>query len=410
MNKGIIIMKDFFQVMRYEQALAQLMDVRPPLGSQTISLIESVGRIIAEDIISEENLPAFNRSTVDGYAVRAEDIYGCSESSPGFLDCVGEIKMGQSTDIRLAKGQCCWIPTGGMLPCGADAAVMVEYTEKLDEKTVLTYRPAALFENVMQIGEDVSAGQIILEKGREIRPADVGLLASLGMKTLKVIEPYQIGIISTGDEVVPLEKKLAPGEIRDVNSYALYTAVYSCGAVPTVYPLVKDQFDALLEAVSAGLAENDILLLSGGSSVGTMDVTMEVLMSFPEAKMLFHGIAVKPGKPTLAVQIGGKLVIGLPGHPVSALTVFYFLAAPLLKPQNRWKGCEGYLSINVFSQAGRDDFIPAALEEQDGRKLIRPLLGKSGLMSILSQARGFIHIPYEKQGLKAGEKVEVIIY
>jgi len=405
-----MLMKEFFNVVHFEEALEKLMAARPPQNSQSIGLFEAVNRITAEAISSEENLPAFNRSTVDGYALNAEDIYGCSESSPGFMSYMGEIKMGQSAEIELAKGQCCWIPTGGMLPAGANSVVMVEYTEKLDEKMILTFKPVGPFENVMQTGEDITSGQVILEKGCRIRPGDIGLLASLGVKSLQVIKPYLVGIISTGDEIVPLEQKLSPGEIRDVNSYALYAAVNSCGAVPTVYPLVKDQFKALQQTVSDGLAENDILLISGGSSVGMMDVTLEVLMTFPNARMLFHGIAVKPGKPTLAVQIDEKLVIGLPGHPVSALTVFYILAAPLLRPENVLNSCEGYLSVNLSSQAGRDDFIPAAVEEQEGRKIIQPLLGKSGLMSILSRAHGFIHIPYEKQGMKAGEKLEVIIY
>ena len=403
-------MKNFFQVVPYQQALQELTAARPQQASAMIDLYEAAGRITAENVYSSEELPAFDRSTVDGYALRAEDIYGCSESSPGLLDCVGEIIMGQSTTLSLRKGQCCWIPTGGMLPVGADAVIMMEYTERLDDNTVLAHRPAAPFENVMQTGEDVRKGQLIMTAGQEIRPADIGLLASLGIKDLQAFKPYQVGIISTGDEIVPPEQRLAPGEIRDVNSYALYAAVDAYGAIPAAYPLVKDQFEAIKRTVAAGLTDNDILLLSGGSSVGVMDVTLEVLMSFPNARMLFHGIAVKPGKPTLAVLINGKLVIGLPGHPVSALTIFYLLVAPLLRAQSRLYDCEGYLSVNVFSQAGRDDFIPAAIEQYEDHKLIRPLLGKSGLMSILSQAQGFIHIPYEKQGIKAGEKVKVMMF
>lgn len=403
-------MKEFFKVVHYEEALTRLKDSCPPPAVQTVDLFRAVNRMAAVDIHSAENLPAFNRSTVDGYALNAEDIYGCSESSPGYLDCVGEIKMGQGTTISLSKGQCCWIPTGGMLPSGANAVLMVEFTEKLDVKTILTFRPVALFENVMQIGEDVTVGQKIVREGQAVRPADIGMLASLGITSLPVINSYRIGIISTGDEIMAPEQTLAPGEIRDVNSYALYAAVRSCGASPTVYPLVKDQFEVLQKSVSRGLEENDILLLSGGSSVGTMDVTLEVLMTFKQARLLFHGIAVKPGKPTLAVKIEEKLVIGLPGHPVSALTVFYILVAPLLRPEQNRKSCQGYLSMNVFSQAGRDDFIPVTVEEKEGRFMIRPLLGKSGLMSILTQAQGYIHIPYEQQGLKAGEKLDVILY
>lgn len=403
-------MKEFLKVVHYKEALERLIACRPPLASQSVSLNDAYNLITAQNITSAENLPAFNRSTVDGYALAAEDIFGCSESSPGYLESVGEIKMGESTTIELAKGECCWIPTGGMLPAGANAVIMVEYTEKLDEKTVLTFRPAGPLENVMQTGEDVTKGQIIVEKGQTVSPADIGLMASLGITSLEVIKPYKIGIISTGDEIVPIDQKVTPGEIRDVNSHALYAAVKSCGANPSIYPLVSDQFIDLQQAVDKGLKENDIILMSGGSSVGIMDVTLDVLMTFPKAQMLFHGIAVKPGKPTLAVQIGEKLVIGLPGHPVSALTVFYILAAPLLRHNSTLNSCEGYLTLNIASQAGRDDFIPVAIDEQEGRNIIRPLLGKSGLMSILSQSQGYIHIPYEQQGVKAGDKVKVTIY
>lgn len=403
-------MKEFLQVVHYKEALERLMACRPPLVAQAVSLNDAFNRITAQDIISAENLPAFSRSTVDGYALAAEDIFGCSESSPGYLENVGEIKMGKSTTITLTKGQCCWIPTGGMLPEGANAVIMVEYTEKLDEKTILSFHAVGPWENVMQTGEDITTGQLIMEKDQTVRAADIGLLASLGITSLEVVKPYNIGIISTGDEIVPIDYKLKPGEIRDVNSHALYAAVQSCGGRPSIYPLVSDQFAELQQAVEKGLKENDILIMSGGSSVGIMDVTLEVLMTIPQAQILFHGIAVKPGKPTLAVQIGKKLVIGLPGHPVSALTVFYILAAPLLRRNNNLNSCQGYLTLNIASQAGRDDFIPVAVERQEGRNIIRPLLGKSGLMSILSQSQGYIHIPNEQQGVKAGQIMKVITY
>lgn len=404
------MMKEFLKVIHYEEAVEKLITYRPFSEIESVNIADCCNRIAAQDVCSSENLPAFHRSTVDGYAVIAEDIYGCSETSPGFLQIIGEITMGQSAAIKLQKGQCCWIPTGGMLPEGANAVIMVENTDKLDDRTILAFHPVSLYENVMQSGEDIKIGQRAIKKGTVIRPADIGLLASLGIASMEVVKPYKVGIISTGDEIVEIEQKPKAGEIRDVNSHALYAAVKSCGALPFVYPLVRDQFDDLKQAVEGAIKENHILLISGGSSVGIMDATLEVLMSFPEAQMLFHGIAIKPGKPTLAVKIGEKLVIGLPGHPVSALTNFYILIRPLLIDGPIVNSLEGYLKLNIASQAGRDDFIPAVIEERDGQKMIRPLLGKSGLMSILSQSQGYIHIPYEQQGLKAGEKVKVIIY
>lgn len=403
-------MKEFLQVIHYQEALDKLASCRPPDRIESMNIAESCDYIAAQDVLCGENLPAFNRSTVDGYALMAGDIYGCSESSPAFLEITGEIKMGQGTSIKLEKGQCCWIPTGGMLPGGADAVIMVENTEKLDESTLLAYHPVGLLENVMQSGEDIRAGQLALKKGAVIRPADIGLLASLGISSVQVFRPLKIGIISTGDEIVGIDQKPKPGQIRDVNSHTLYAAVKSCGALPMIYPLVKDRFDDLQKAVQRAVSENEILLISGGSSVGNMDATLEVLTSFPGAQLLFHGVAIKPGKPTLAVKIGRKLVIGLPGHPVSALTNYYILVRPLLAGDHAAKTLEGDLTVNIASQAGRDDFIPAGIEERDGKLLISPLLGKSGLMSILAKSQGYIHIPYEQQGLKAGDQVKVIIY
>ncbi len=400
-------MAEFLKVVNYQDALRMIKDKFPLPQRERVSLEESLNRILAEELVSPEDMPSFNRSTVDGYAVHAEDSFGSSESLPAFLDYIGEVQMGREADIKVARGQCCWIPTGGMLPAGTDAALMVEYTEKLGDDTVLVFRPAGPWENVMQKGEDIRQGQGLFSPGKRLRAQDIGFLASLGISELSVYKPYSIGIISTGDEIVPVERKPLIGEVRDVNSYSLAAAVQSCGSISRIYPLVKDDFSVLQGAVKSGLEENDVLLMSGGSSVGTMDVTMDVLLSFPGAEMLFHGIAVKPGKPTLAVKIGDKLVIGLPGHPVSALMMFNIVCAPALRFSPSM-AVEARINVNVASQAGRDDFVPIKLFKEDDEQMARPLLGKSGLMSILSMADGYIHIPYEAQGVKKDERVKVI--
>ncbi|MDD3269960.1 MAG: molybdopterin molybdotransferase MoeA, partial [Syntrophomonadaceae bacterium] len=317
--------------------------------------------------------------------------------------------MGQLADLELLPGQCGWIPTGGMLPATCNAAVMVEYTEKLSDDTVLIYKPVGPWENIMQKGEDIQKGQMVFRSGHLLRPQDIGLLASLGISSLSVYKPVDIGLLSTGDEIVPIEKKPQAGEVRDVNSYSLAAAIESCGAIPRNYPLVRDDFDSLKQAVERGLQENDVLMLSGGSSVGVMDVSLDVLLSFPESSLIFHGIALKPGKPTLAVKIGNKLVIGLPGHPVSALMVFYIVCAPALRHKPLLT-TEARISLNLASQAGRDDFVPVQLKEENDELIAAPLLGKSGLMSILSQADGYIHIPYEKQGIKADSRIRVCLF
>lgn len=402
-------MGEFLKVLKYQEAENQVKKYFPLSQTEIVPLVESNHRIIAREVISPEDLPSFSRTTVDGYAVNAEDTFGSSESLPGFLDLTGEVEMGKEPTFSIRRGQCCWIPTGGMLPVGTNAAVMVEYTEKLGDNTVLVYRPVAPGENIMQKGEDVARGQHLFPAGKKIRSQDIGLLASLGITELEVFKPYKIGIISTGDEIVTIDQVPQAGQVRDVNSHSIAAAIHSCGGVPHRYPLVKDSFAALRGTVENALNENDAVLMSGGSSVGIADYTLKVLLSFPDSELLFHGIAVKPGKPTLAVRIGKQMVIGLPGHPVSALMVFYIVCAPVLR-LNPSSGIDARLTINIASQAGRDDFVPVQILEDQGHQTAQPLLGKSGLMSILALADGYIHIPYEKQGIEAQEVVRVNLF
>ncbi|SHH29728.1 molybdopterin molybdochelatase [Thermosyntropha lipolytica DSM 11003] len=402
-------MPEFFKVIKYEEALGCIKDNLPRPASGKIKINEAWNKVLAKDIICPEDMPPFDRSTVDGYAVIAKDTFGASESMPAFLQYIGEIKMGEKADLALEEGKCVWIPTGGMLPLNANAVVMVEYTEKLGEDTVLINRPVAPLENIIQKGEDARKGQELFKKGKFLRPQDIGFLASLGIAEVEVFMPYRVGIISTGDEIIPVEEKPDGAKIRDVNSYSLAAAVLACSCAARNYPIVRDNFNELKACLNVALRENDIVLISGGSSVGVMDVTLQVLKSFPEVKLLFHGLAVKPGKPTMGARIGGKLVVGLPGHPVSALTIFYVLLKPLLSGSQAVK-TEAVLQANISSQAGRDDFIPVVLRDNDGVLEAWPLLGKSGMMSILAMADGYLHIPYEKQGLLKGEKIEVIIF
>lgn len=402
-------MGEFLKVFTYQQA-RNLLDQHFSLAdTELLPLERCTNRLLAADIISPENIPAFTRSTVDGYAVACEDTFGSSENLPGILDYSGEVLMGQQPGFAIAAGQCAWIPTGGMLPTGSNAVVMVEYTEKLDDKTILTSRPVGPWENVMQAGEDIAEGKQVFSRGQRMRAQDIGLLASLGIHELSVFKICRVGVISTGDEVIPIHKKPALGQVRDVNSYAIGSAIQSCGAITVNYPLVPDDPVQLRDAMTHGLAENELLLVSGGSSVGTADYTLEAMLSFPDSELLFHGIAMKPGKPTLAVRVGKQLIIGLPGHPVSALMVFHIICASLLNSFSR-QTMQGRLLINVASQAGRDDFIPVRLIESEGELTVQPLLGKSGLMNILAQADGYIHIEYEKQGLYSSEVVTVNLF
>lgn len=403
-------MAEFLKVVKYEEAIEKLGRHFPVRRIETLELMAASGKILAQEITGPEDLPAFDRSTVDGYALKAEDSFGSSETLPAYLEYRGEVKMGEAAAIDLTRGQCAWIPTGGMMPPGADAAVMVEYTERLGDDTVLIYRPVGPGENVMLKGEDIRAGQDLLKPGKVIRPQDIGFMASLGIDRAQVYSPYRIGIISTGDEILPIQFTPGAGQVRDVNSHALAAAVNSCGSIAATYPIVEDEFGMLQEAVRQALDENDVLLLSGGSSVGIMDVTVDVLLSFPGAELLFHGLAVKPGKPTLAVKIKEQMVIGLPGHPVSALMMFNIICSPFLKAGSEQE-LRVKLTQNIASQPGRDDFIPVVIaRDGTGQLSARPLLGKSGLMSILSLADAYIHIPYEQQGLLADSIVNARLF
>lgn len=403
------VMPEFLKVLTYQNARQLIKQHFPAREVENVSLEQCNNRVLAEDITSPEDIPAFSRSTVDGYAVRAEDTFGSSESLPGMLDYINSVQMGSEPQFVIASGQCAWIPTGGMLPAGSNAAVMVEYTEKLGEDTVLFSRPVAPGENIMQTGEDIKKEAVIFRSGKIIKAQEIGLLASLGIESVPVFRPYQVGILSTGDEIVPLHKVPKIGQVRDVNSYSIAAALETCGALPRRYPLVEDDRAALRRVLDSALQDNDVVIISGGSSVGTADYSVEVMLSFPDSEMLFHGIAVKPGKPTIGARVGGKLIIGLPGHPVSALMVFNILCAPVISPASVHQ-VDAQITVNVASQPGRDDFFPVQLGEGTEPRPARPLLGKSGLMSILAQADGYVHIAYEKQGIKAGEMVKVSLF
>lgn len=402
-------MPEFLKVLTYQDARQLIINHFPTREIEYLPLEKCHNRILALDLTSPEDMPAFNRSTVDGYAVRAEDTFGSSESLPGMLDYIDSVQMGSEPQFAIANGQCAWIPTGGMLPPGSNAALMIEYTEKLGEDTILVSRPVAPGENVMHKGEDVNRDSIIFQNGKKLQAQAIGLLASLGIERVPVYKPYHIGVLSTGDEIIPLDQVPVIGQVRDVNSYSIAAALESCGAVPQRYPLVEDDLASLRQAVATALDENDVVIMSGGSSVGVADYSVQVMLSFPDAEMLFHGIAVKPGKPTIGVRVGKKLIIGLPGHPVSALMVFNILCASVISPDSV-RQVDAQITINVASQPGRDDFIPVQMRGDINSQQAKPLLGKSGLMSILAQADGYVHIPYEKQGIKAGDMVRVNLF
>jgi molybdopterin molybdotransferase len=404
----------FFKVKTREQVWGEFQRF-PLLDTEEVPLAQGLNRVLAEPIVSKEDLPPFIRSTVDGYAVRAQDTFGASESLPSLLEIVGEVDMGEVPALELNNGKAARIPTGGMLPAGADSVVMVEYTEELDQQSVAISRSVAPLENVIRPGDDFRAGQVALQAGRRLRPQEIGLLAGLGQEKIIVRRQPKAAIISTGDEIVPVEQDPRPGELRDINSHSLAAMVRECGGVPLLLGLAPDQFAELRTKCQQALDGADICLISGGSSVGSRDLTLDVLTSFNHSEILAHGVAISPGKPTILVKTGEKGFWGLPGHVASAMVVFQVLVRPFMSylsgtdlSLGEGRPIQAQLSRNVASKQGREDFIRVRLRQDDSGLAADPIFGESALISTLVHADGLIRIHRQAEGLYAGETVEVI--
>jgi molybdopterin molybdotransferase len=383
---------------------------------ESVDLFSAYNRVLAEDIFSPEDIPGFNRSTVDGFALKAGDTFGASEAMPALLTLVGEIAMGEKTNIKLSTGEAAKIPTGGMLPEGSDAVVMLEYAQLMDDTTLCVERPVTPGENVVAIGEDMKRGDIVLSRGHTLRPQDLGALAALGIREVKAVKPPVICVISTGNEVKPPGESIKPGEVRDINTYSICGQVIRWGGVPMPLGIVKDDFQKLYDAIKLALEKSDAVVLSGGSSVGTRDLTVKVIENLGKPGVLAHGLPVKPGKPTVVAVVDGKPVIGLPGHPVSAMVIFEIIVRPMISMmlgRDEDFGTTRILarmSRNVPSAAGRQDYIRVKLERRGEELWAVPVLGKSGLISGMVESCGLAHIPSQKQGVAEGELVEVELY
>jgi molybdopterin molybdotransferase len=409
-------MKGFFKVQTPEQ-LYKKMDRFKPLSSEKVRIEESLHRVLSEDILSPINLPEFPRSTVDGFALKAKDTYGASEKDPSILRMVGEIPMGEVSDIEVKDGEAVKVATGGMVPKGADAIEMVEYTEWVDSHTLHVFKPLSLLENVIQVGEDVKAGEAVLHRGHRVRPQDIGLMAGIGKTEVHVFLRPRVAIISSGDEIIPVETVPKPGEVRDINRYTIVSMVEEIGGIPIFLGIAKDRFNDLKEKIELGLKEADMVVITGGSSVGSLDLTGEVLQIFPGTEILGHGVSIRPGKPTLLADINGKPFLGLPGHPVSAMVIFHFFGKPLLKilsglsREEVWHQIKikAKASRNIPSVPGREDYVRVRLEEKEGILWAHPIFGKSGAISNLVHANGLIRIGINEEGLEEGEEAEAIL-
>jgi len=407
--------KEFFVTNTLEEARAKLgrsYQTQLP-QAEIVSILEALGRVVAEDIISPVDLPAFTRSTMDGYAVRSGDTHGASDQSPIYLHMIGEVKMGEEPAVKLKADGTVKISTGGILPEGSDVVVMVEYTEIIGDQVEIV-KAVAPGENTVQRGEDVRKDTMVLNRGQVIQPQNIGVLAGIGITGLKIFKKPKVAIISTGDEIVAADEDVPPGKIRDINSSSLAAAVSKDGALPIIKGIVRDDFEVLKAKLDEALEEADLVLISGGSSVGTRDVTLDVIDAQGKPGVLVHGISISPGKPTIIAICKNKPVFGLSGNPGAALMVYRILVSPFLRQlrgeTRNWNSetprtLKARLDVNVVSTNGRADFVRVQLVERDNQLWAKPIYGSSGLLKTLLKADGIVYVPLENSGLKKGEEV-----
>lgn len=394
---------------------------QPIVQTENLPVMDALGRVLAADLIAPHDLPSFPRSSVDGYAVAAVDTHGASDSLPAWLQVVGEAPIGQLATLTLNEGEAALVHTGGMIPPDADAVVMVEHTQRVAGTlaaapgyAIEVYRPVAAGQNVIQIGEDVQQGELLLAAGHVLRPQDIGGLLALGIVTVDVARRPRIAILSQGDEVVPPTATPGPGQIRDINSYTLAGLAQQAGALPLLYPIVPDQLDALRAAAAAALDAADMLVMSAGSSVSVRDMTAQVIAELGAPGILVHGVSVKPGKPTILAVCNGKPVFGLPGNPVSAMVIFTMFVAPAIRRllgarEPRVQRVSARLARNLASATGREDVVQVHLETRDGELWAVPVLGKSNLIYTLVRADGVVRVPLDSNGIAQGAWVVVEI-
>lgn len=406
-------MNEFFQVLSIE-AVMTFRGRFTQVDAERVSLDDALNRVVSEDIVASADVPGFDRATMDGFAVQSASTFGASESNPAYLEVVGSVHMGRASDFHVGAGQAARVPTGGMLPAGSDAVVMVEHTDVIDDTTVEIHRSVAPGQYIVAKDEDVPAGQVVLPGGCRLKPQNIGMLAAIGCCEVPVFRRPRVGIISTGDEVLPPDRTPAAGQIRDINSHTLSALVRTAGGTFTRYGIVGDEAKRLLATCEQALAENDMVLVSGGSSVGTRDLTYVTLESLPQSQILVHGVSIRPGKPTILAQCGSKAFWGLPGHVTSAMIVFMVLVKPFL---DHVGGCvpqppqpvQARLSRNLPSVQGRVDFVRVRLKTTGGELWAEPLIGQSGLIHTMTSAHGLIAVPQNSEGLDQGALTDVFL-
>ena len=398
----------FLSVVPVSEAIATVHRLAGLVPEETVPLAEACGRVLAADVHADVDIPGFTRSVMDGYAVRAADTTGAGDAVPAMLTLRGRIRMGQTADRPVKPGECCYIPTGGILPEGTDAVVMAENTEPFGDE-ILVKKSVAHNENVIQYNEDFKKGEVVLPRGRRLSIQDVGVLAAVGCATVPVTRRPKIGILSTGNELVPVTEIPRIGQVRDVNSYVIAAFVRDHGCTPVTYGIVRDDRATFEAALARAVGECDAVLISGGSSKDDRDMAAAVIAESGE--VLIHGIAIAPGKPTIIGRCGTVPVIGLPGHPAATFIVLVAVVRHLLDDMTGSAAPEpvtvtAKLGMNVPSTKGREDYIRVSVK--DG--IATPLFGKSGLLNTLAKSNGVLRVPAESEGIETGREVEIILW
>jgi len=408
----------FFKVLAPQEALRLLLAVES-VGTELVPTIKARARVLAEDLYSAVDLPHFHRAAMDGYAVKAKDTFGASQSLPAYLKLAGVVEMGKEATQALNPGAAIRISTGGMMPPQADAVVMVEYTDETDAGLIEIHRGVSPGQNVIQIGDDIKQGELVFQRGRRLKAHDLGALTGVGIASLAVFKRPRVGLISTGDEIVDADTEPRPGQVRNINQHSLAGLIEECGGDLKDWGVIRDDRGDLSKAIGEALEWGDLVLLSGGSSMGAKDIALETILSFPNSEFIFHGISIAPGKPTIFARACAKPIMGLPGYPVSALVIFDLFGAPLIRRlggesadalQRFSRTVRARLKTNIASQLGREDYVRVTLERQSDRLIATPLPSKSGAIFTLVKADGMVRIEMNQDGLEQGEEVEVILF
>ena len=408
----------FFKVLAPHEALRLLLAVES-VGTELVPTIKARARVLAEDLYSAVDLPHFHRAAMDGYAVKAKDTFGASQSLPAYLKLAGVVEMGKEATRALNSGEAIRISTGGMMPPQADAVVMVEYTDETDAGLVEIHRGVSPWQNVIQIGDDIKKGELVFQRGRRLKAHDLGALTGVGISSVRVYKRPRVGLISTGDEIVDADTEPRPGQVRNINQHSLAGLIEECGGDLKDWGVIRDDRGDLSKAIGEALEWGDLVLLSGGSSMGAKDIALETILSFPNSEFIFHGISIAPGKPTIFARACGKPIMGLPGYPVSALVIFDLFGAPLIRRlggesadalQRFSRTVRARLKTNIASQLGREDYVRVTLERQSDCLIATPLPSKSGAIFTLVKADGMVRIEMNQDGLEQGEEVEVILF